>query len=112
MPEPRDWRLFADDIIEACGKIRRFIEGMSYEGFSADERTRDAVIRNLEIIGEAAKRLPDDVIARAPGVPWRKIRGMRDVLAHGYFGLSLKVVWSTATTQIDELEASVRKLIG
>jgi uncharacterized protein with HEPN domain len=56
----RDWRLYADDIVEACGKIRRFIAGMDYDAFIADERTRDAVIRNLEIIGEAAKTLPDE----------------------------------------------------
>jgi len=65
------------------------------------------VIRNIEIIGEAAKRLPDDVIARAPEVPWRKVRGMRDVVAHGYFGLDSKLVWNTATTKIDEIERAL-----
>jgi uncharacterized protein with HEPN domain len=107
----RDWRLYADDIIEACGKIRRFVEGMSYEAFVADELKRDAVLRNIEIIGEAAKNLPDDVIAKAPDIPWRKVRGMRDVLAHGYFGLEIKVVWSTATTKIDDIERAVRALL-
>lgn len=97
-PSTRDWRLYADDIIESCGKIRRFIAGMTYEAFIADERTHDAVIRNLEVIGEAAKNLPDDVIAKAPEVAWRKVRGMRDVLTHGYFGVDPKVVWSTATS--------------
>src|SRR5207245_6520461 len=100
----RDWRLYCDDILEACGKIRRYLAEMTYEAFVADDRTQDAVIRNIEVIGEAAKRMPDEVIARAPGVPWRKIRGMRDVVAHGYFGVDSKLVWSTATTQIDELE--------
>jgi uncharacterized protein with HEPN domain len=108
----RDWRLYADDIVESCTKIRRFIVGMSYEAFVADDRTRDAVIRNLEIIGEAAKNLPDDVVAKAPEVEWRKIRGMRDVLAHGYFGLDAKLVWSTATTKLEELERAVRRLLG
>lgn len=107
----RDWRLYADDIIESCGKVRRFIAGMTYEAFVADERTLDAVIWNLEVIGEAAKKLPDDVIAQAPEVEWRKIRGMRNVLAHAYFGLDTKVVWSTATTKLDELEAAVRKVL-
>jgi uncharacterized protein with HEPN domain len=83
----RDWRLYADDIIEACGKIRRYTAGMTFDAFVADDRTCDAVIRNIEIIGEAAKKLPDEVIAKAPAVPWRKVRGMRDVVAHGYFGL-------------------------
>jgi len=108
----RDWRLYADDIVEACGKIRRFVTGMDYDAFVADERTRDAVIRNLEIIGEAAKNLPDEETAKAPQVPWRLVRGMRDVLAHRYFGVSIKVVWDTATTQVDELENAVRGMLG
>jgi uncharacterized protein with HEPN domain len=106
----RDWRLYADDIVEACGKIRRFIAGMDYDTFAADERTRDAVVRNLEVIGEAAKHLPDEVTRKAPQIPWRLICGMRDVLAHAYFVLSVKVVWDTATTQIEQLETAVRAL--
>jgi len=108
-PSTRDWRLYADDIIESCGKVRRFIAGMSYEAFVADELTRDAVIRNLEVIGEAAKNLPDEVISKVPEVEWRKVRGMRDVIAHGYFGLDMKVVWDTAKTKLDELETAVRR---
>ena len=108
----RDWRLYADDIVEACDKIRRFIGGMDYDAFVADERTRDAVIRNLEIIGEAAKNLPDEETAKAPHIPWRLVCGMRDVLAHGYFGLSIKVVWDTATTQVEELQKAVRGMLG
>ncbi len=111
-PSKRDWRLYADDIIESCAKVRRFVAGMTYEAFVADERTLDAVIWNIEVIGEAAKKLPDEVIAQAPEVEWRKIRGMRNVLAHAYFGLDTMVVWSTATTKLDELEAAVRKLRG
>lgn len=108
----RDWRLYADDIIEACGKIRRYTAGMTFDAFVADDRTRDAVIRNIEIIGEAAKRLPDEVTAKAHTVPWRKVRGMRDVVAHGYFGLDSKLVWDTVTTKIGEIEIAVRALIA
>jgi uncharacterized protein with HEPN domain len=85
---------------------------MTFEAFVTDRRTCDAVIRNIEVIGEAAKTLPDDVIAKAPEREWRKIRGMRDVLAHGYFDLDAKVVWSTATTKLDELKRAVRGLLG
>lgn len=108
----RDWRLYAEDIIEACGKVGRYVSGMTFESFEADERTRDAVIRNIEIIGEAANNLPDEVIAQAPEVDWRKVNGMRNQLAHGYFGLDPKVVWSTATTKMDEMEGAIRRLLA
>jgi uncharacterized protein with HEPN domain len=108
----RDWRLYADDILESCAKLQRFVQGMTYEVFVADERTRDAVIRNLEVIGEAAKHLPEDVTGLAPQIPWRMVRAMRDVLAHAYFGVDLRFVWNTATTQITELEAAVRALLA
>jgi len=108
----RGWRLYAEDIIQACNKVRRYVAGMSFESFAGDERTQDAVVRNLEIIGEAAKAIPDEVAARAPEIAWRNIRGMRDVLAHGYFGTSLEIVWVTATTRMDELRAAVEKLLG
>jgi uncharacterized protein with HEPN domain len=108
----RDWRLYAEDIIQACGKVRRFVAGMTYQSFAGDERTQDAVMRNIEIIGEAAKNIPDDVATGAPEIEWRNVRGMRDILAHGYFSTSLKIVWTTATTRMDEIEAAVRKLLG
>jgi uncharacterized protein with HEPN domain len=108
----RDWRLYADDIIEACEKVRRFVAGMTYEAFEADELTHDAVTRNIEIIGEAAGKLPEEVTARAQQIPWRLICDMRNVLAHAYFGVSLRVVWDTATTQIDELEKAARSLLA
>jgi uncharacterized protein with HEPN domain len=107
----RDWRLYADDIIEACGKVRRFVAGMTYEAFLADERTCDAVIRNIEIIGEAAKNLPADAQAKAPEIPWRLVTDMRNLLAHGYFSVSLLIVWDAATTQIDPLEKAVRRIL-
>ncbi|MFO0582447.1 MAG: DUF86 domain-containing protein [Anaeromyxobacter sp.] len=108
----RDWRLYAEDIIEACEKVRRYIAGMTFDAFLADERTRDAVIRNIEIVGEAAKGIPDDVAAGAPEIPWRNVRGMRDVLAHGYFSASSEIIWATATTRLDAIEAAARRLLG
>ncbi len=108
----RDWRLYADDIVESCGKVRRFISGMDYQAFVADDRTQDAVIRNIEIIGEAAHCLPEKVLAVSPEVDWKAVRGMRELAVNGYFGLDSRVVWSTATNQLDELEAAVRKFLA
>lgn len=89
---PRDWRLFVDDMLEAITKINRYTTGTSFEGFSQDERTIDAVVRNLEIIGEAARRIPDQVKAESPEIDWQAINGLRNRIAHEYFGLSLSVV--------------------
>ena len=84
---------------------------MTYEAFIADEIRVDATLRNIEIIGEAAGNLPDEVRAKASEIPWRLIGDMRNLLAHGYFSVSLRIVWDTATTQIEPLERAVRRLL-
>lgn len=78
----RDWLLYLDDIQESGAKIFRYIQGMTFETFVDDERTYDAVVRNLEIIGEAVKNVPFTIRERYPDVQWRKIAGLRDILAH------------------------------
>lgn len=108
----RDWRLYADDIVRACEKIRVFTDGMSFESFLRDERTQDAVIRNLEIIGEAARHLPVRVTSHEPHIPWRLVCDMRNVLAHAYFGVSLQVVWDAATNQVAALGTAVRRRLA
>jgi uncharacterized protein with HEPN domain len=105
---PRDYRLQLDDILGAIARIRGYVEGMSYEAFRADDRTQDAVVRNLEVIGEAARTLPEEVKARASGVDWRKLVGLRNVLIHEYFGISLPIVWDIVANKLDELESTCR----
>jgi uncharacterized protein with HEPN domain len=78
----RDWRLYWDDILIACRKILRFTAGLDKAGFRSDERTYDAVLRNREVIGEAVKNLPEDARNRAPAIEWKKIAGLRDIIAH------------------------------
>ena len=80
---------------------------MSRDAFFADEKTLDAVLRNLEIIGEAAKNLPDEIRSQLPGVEWPKVVGMRNYLAHAYFGLSQDLIWDVVESRIPELIAAV-----
>jgi len=108
---PRDDRLYVDDILEAITKIRAYIAGCDYPAFEMDTKTQDAVVRNLEIIGEAAARLSDFTRAAAPEVEWRKIIGLRNILIHGYFGVSVQIVWDVTQTKLDSLESSCLTLL-
>jgi uncharacterized protein with HEPN domain len=103
----RDWRLYWRDIIDCCRKIDRYRAGMDRAAFEADDRTFDAVLRNLEVIGEAVKRLPPEARALAPQIDWRKIAGMRDLLAHAYFGIDKDIIWDVVTNKLPELRAAI-----
>jgi uncharacterized protein with HEPN domain len=103
----RDWRLYWEDVLLASRKVRRFTAGMEKAGFRADERTYDAVLRNLEVIGEAVKNLPDEARNRAPSIQWKKIAGLRDVIAHGYFGIDDEILWDIVARKVPELLAAM-----
>lgn len=79
---PRDWRLRVEDILDAIARIERYTANLSFDNFSADDRTIDAVLHNLEVIGEAARLIPDEIAKKYSPVPWEAMRGMRNILAH------------------------------
>jgi len=108
---PRDHRLYLDDILEAIGNIQEYIKGMDYGEFAQDKKTRDAVVRNLEVIGEAAGRLPESLRSAAPEIEWRKIMSLRNIFAHEYFGVSLPVVWDVVKNKLQPRETSCRELM-
>ncbi|MCT7949769.1 DUF86 domain-containing protein [Ancylothrix sp. C2] len=83
----RSMRLYLEDILTSCAKVKRYTEGMTFEDFQRDERTYDAVVRNLQIVGEAVKNIPQEMRGKYPEVEWRKIAGLRDILAHAYFSI-------------------------
>jgi len=108
----RDYKLYLEDTIEAIEKVKLYTEGLSKEAFVQDPKTFDAVVRNLEIIGEAVKNLSAEVKEANPQIKWRRISGMRDILAHRYFGISVNIVWDVVTNKLPELEAQIRGILS
>jgi uncharacterized protein with HEPN domain len=108
---PRDYKVFLEDILEAIRKISIYTDGLSLQAFTADAKTFDAVIRNLEIIGEAAKQIPEDVRAQSPEVEWRRIGRLRDLLIHHYFGIDAQIVWDIIQNMLGPLEQATQHLL-
>lgn len=107
----RDLRLYLNDILVADEKVLRYTSGMNFEQFVADERTFDAVIRNLQVIGEAVKNIPGDVRDRNPEIEWRKIAGLRDILAHTYFQIENEIIWDVVQNKVSPLLTKVNQLL-
>jgi uncharacterized protein with HEPN domain len=107
----RDWRVYLDDIAQSCDKIRRFTRDLTAAQFRADDRTYDAVLRNLEVIGEAAKHVPQSVRDRMPDVAWRKVAGLRDMIAHAHFGIDDSIVWDIIETRVPELQDAIERFL-
>jgi len=96
-------REFLSDIREAIHQITAYVSGMTYESFLDDRKTQDAVIRNLEILGEATKNLSEQLCAKYPGIPWKSMTGTRDRLIHHYFGVNLDIVWQIITLELPQV---------
>jgi len=107
----RDWTFFLEDILEASNKVRRYTNGMTLETFQSDELVFDAVVRNLEIIGEAAKHLPPEIHEMMPEVELSKAAAFRDVIAHGYFGLNVHIIWDVTQNKVPGISAAIEKLL-
>src|SRR6266404_6075378 len=109
---PRDSDVYVGDIIHAVRKIRVYTAAMTREQFDRDEKTIDAVVRNLEIIGEAVKHVPELLRDQAPHIPWKRIAGLRDLLIHQYFGIDLEIIWDIVQNKLTELDEAARKMGG
>ena len=103
---------FLADILEAVRRIGIYTDGMRYERFLEDEKTQDAVIRNLEIVGEATKGISSQLRQENPGVPWKGMSEVRDRLIHGYFGVNLDIVWSIIRDELPTLETQIAGILN
>jgi uncharacterized protein with HEPN domain len=107
-PSPRE---FLQHILDEAGYLRRRSASLSRDEFVADETLQRAFVRSLEVIGEAAKNVSEEVRRRAPEIDWRGMAGLRDRLIHGYFGVNYEIVWEVATRRVPELEAGLLRLM-
>jgi len=108
----RDFRLYLDDIQVSAEKVLRYTRGLGFIQFVNDDRTFDAVVRNLEVIGEAAKHIPQDIRYQYPEVEWRRIAGLRDVVIHEYFGIDDRILWDVVCNHIPRLLDQVRRILA
>lgn len=107
----RDYKLYLDDILEAIKKIEKYTKGLSLQGLKKKDLVVDGIARNLEIIGEAAKNIPRPVKEKYPDIEWKKIAGLRDILAHAYFGVDLEVLWDIVKNKLPDLKKKVSCIV-
>jgi uncharacterized protein with HEPN domain len=107
----RSCRLYLNDILEAIERIENYVEGRTFEEFSKNTLVIDAVVRNFEIIGEATKHIPAEIKTEHPLIKWKEMAGMRDKLAHEYFGVNIEILWKTARNRLPVLKPLVKELL-
>jgi len=108
---PRDYKQQLDDILQAIAFIREYVNDMDFNAFEADKKTQHAVIRNLEVIGEAARIIPDEIKKKSEEIEWNKIIALRNILIHEYFGVNLKIIWDVIQNKLDAVGNTCRRLL-
>lgn len=107
-----EFKLYFEDILQAISRIGEYTKGMVYDEFYKNTLVADGVVRNLEIIGEAVKKIPAEIRTKYPDVEWKKIAGLRDIPIHEYSGIDLKIVWDIVSNKLPSLKSSVNKILG
>jgi len=100
----RDWKILFADILESIGKIEQYTQGINFDEFIRDSMTIDAVVRNIEIIGEASKMVPEDIKQNNPDIPWKKLSGIRNRIVHDYFGVDVNIIWFIVSNELLQLK--------
>jgi len=103
-------KVYLEDILDSIKKIESYTSQLSYNDFTMNTLVVDAVVRNLEIIGEAVKKIPPEVKKKYPEVEWKKIAGLRDILIHEYSGVNLYIVWDVVSNKLPQLKSSIQKI--
>ena len=109
---PREYKVYLRDMLEAIEKIGNYTENMSRDDFLENEMVKDAVLRNLEVLGEAAKQIPDNVRDENPDVEWKKIAGLRDILTHVYFGVDMEIIWDIVKNKNPGLKEKISDMLS
>jgi len=107
----RSSKLYIKDILDCIDKIEKYVKGLSFEDFTKNKMVIDAVVRNFEIIGEAAKNISSEVKARYNKIPWKEMAGMRDKTIHEYFGVDLKIIWKTIKQSLPALKKAIKVIL-
>ena len=107
----RNVQLFIQDILDYIERINEYVEGYDQKHFVTDKKTCDSVLRCLEVIGEAAKNIPDDIRVQYPSVPWREMAGMRDKVIHGYFVVDFEMVWLVIMEDLPLIKPTIKNML-
>jgi len=107
----RDYKLYIEDILEAAKRIERYTKGLTIKKLKKDTLILDGIVRNLEIIGEAAKNIPAQVKEKYPNIEWKKIAGLRNILAHEYFAVDIDILWDIVDDKIPVLKRQFASII-
>jgi len=106
----REWKLFVEDILESIELVESYVANMNFDDFKNDRKTIDAVVRNLEIIGEAARNISDEIKNKYQNVDWKGMIGLRNRIAHGYFGINLTIIWEILKQELPPLKEKMKQI--
>lgn len=107
----RDYRLFLQDILDSIVKMEKYTKDIDFKGFRTNDMIMDAVIRNFEIIGEATTNIPNEIQKKYPSIPWKKMKGMRNIVIHEYFGVDYNIAWRTIKKSLPPLKVKIIRAI-